>query len=366
MQTVGETLGLRVLKESAPHEALASATHVGVELELEGVDYETRENAPDEVINDWSIEEDGSLRDNGVEFITRGGKSGVDLHRSLTTLCDYLKTIHFEANDRCSTHFHINMGDATSEQLIKMYLLYAACEPLLFEAGGSYRRSSNFCVPVSESMAFSRTLLMKLGLQGISRDCAPFASKYSALNVLPSLPGPRPYGTVEFRGAGPLTTVEGMLKVINPLLSLKKYAMEFEGSKEDMLDAVSSGALSLVFPDAEWDGDDLGDAMVNAWILCKAADQGARIISQARARRLRPPHFDESEDLVLEEMVSEGGQVEEVSPAGEPSTGSRPQVRSAGQYGQGVPIFPSFQFAVEAAVSWEQFATSRSQTQTPN
>jgi hypothetical protein len=115
----------------------------GVELEIESA-------RPDWTVAGFEVKADGSLRDNGFEYITEPmtfsnlayglqqffKKSGVDDHNY---------------SERCSTHVHTNVQDLTWDQLATICLLYQIMEQLLFAYVGNDRDKNIFCVPWSET-----------------------------------------------------------------------------------------------------------------------------------------------------------------------------------------------------------------------
>ena len=152
MQNIGEQLGYGALEDFRPHPALITTDAVGVELELEGFTNGDIEIARSHLNPLWTITSDGSLRNGGVEFITTGGKGGETLHQAYERITTCLREcVNYDASWRCSTHMHINMLDFTVNQAARFMLVYAACEPVLFELAGNLRRSSNFCTPLARS-----------------------------------------------------------------------------------------------------------------------------------------------------------------------------------------------------------------------
>ncbi len=155
----------------------------GVELEIEDVrDIEGNIS--------WQIEADGSLRNNGREFISppldRAGlvKGFKNIHASL---------VHSAKNpspfsERTSIHVHVNCLDLTQQQTRSIILWYALFEPIFFAMVAPHRRNNIHCVGLDQTVVsehYRRTLPIFVSKW----------NKYAALNVLPL----KPQGTIEFR-----------------------------------------------------------------------------------------------------------------------------------------------------------------------
>lgn len=296
MQTVSSQLGQPQLETFTPHAELVSADALGIELELEGFSGDSMDQTSRLVRPLWSIIGDGSLRNGGVEFITQGGFGGEKLVRAIDKLQTTLERVNYDASWRCSTHMHINMLDFTVNQVARFILVYAACEPVLFEFCGAYRKSSNFCTPLGDSLPFHRKIMSRMYDDAISRRSPQqVANKYVALNVLPLFPDQRgrALGTVEFRGGRPLVSREDMILQANLLLSIKQYVREFNGDEEAMLTELGNGVQNTVYANGVAAGisanpEALELALVNAWALLKSYQQGrAQGIQEARLQAER-------------------------------------------------------------------------------
>lgn len=285
MQSVGEQLGIGNLQNFRPHAALVSADAVGVELELEGFNARSVEEAQSHLHPLWTTTQDGSLRNGGVELITNGGLGGEQLHAAFERVASLLERINYDASWRCSTHMHINMRDFTVNQVVRFMLVYAACEPVLFSHCGKFRYSSNFCVPIADSLPFHKKLISRLYDNVVkSRAAAQHTVKYTAMNFQPLFGDGRnrpALGTVEFRGGRPITTVPEFTLQANLLLSIKQYVRDFKGSEDEMLTALNEGVLNTVYANgcaAELtvDTSELDEALVHAWMLLKSYQKGMK------------------------------------------------------------------------------------------
>lgn len=137
---------------------LKSPNHpaLGIEIEVENG------GNVDHKLKWWHITEDGSLRNEGREFVSKGPVPFDD--RELPIL-EYLEAIapqaktRWQHNYRTSIHVHINVAPLTREQFSRLLKLYMLVEGTFFRLGGEWRRTSPYCVPLDDApMLFSRVL----------------------------------------------------------------------------------------------------------------------------------------------------------------------------------------------------------------
>ncbi len=158
----------------------------GLELEIENT-------TPDAVVSGFRADRDGSLRNNGWEFIT----NPMTYRHQAARLTDFFATNDFtEINysERCSVHVHTNCRNLTLNQIATIVLIYQVVEKLLFQFVGEDRESNIFCVPLSET-----TITHKIIDRIAQNDTDVFRDwhKYTALNLLPLLSSEQ--GTIEWR-----------------------------------------------------------------------------------------------------------------------------------------------------------------------
>lgn len=292
MQNVGQQLGIGNLEDFRPHPALVSPDALGVELELEGFTARSIEDAQRHLHPLWTTTQDGSLRNGGVELITNGGLGGEQLHAAFERVSFLLERINYDASWRCSTHMHINMRDFTVNQVVRFMLVYAACEPVLFAHCGKFRYSSNFCVPIADSLPFHKKLISRLYDNAVAtRAAAQHTVKYTAMNFQPLFGDGRTrpaLGTVEFRGGRPMTTTAEFVLQANLLLSIKQFVRESTDKEGDMLTRLNEGVLNTVYANgcaAELtvDASELDEALVHSWMLLKAYQKGMKVPQKAPA-----------------------------------------------------------------------------------
>ena len=201
-------------------------TFIGIEVEVEGLD---EGNFPD-MRPFWAIRGDGSLRNNGMEFVSTPmrGKSLIVALKELEKVLKERYPNH-DFSDRTSVHVHINVRTMLCETFINFLLLYCVFESVLykyvFDSCGKKRDTNIFCVPLQEtghSLCLDDAIRIfekgdnKTSLVRLSQTW----KKYSGLNLIPI----RSFGTTEFRHLGGISSTEKILGWINLLLSMKIYA----------------------------------------------------------------------------------------------------------------------------------------------
>lgn len=225
---------------------------VGLELEIENVPRFSREMRDQFLEPYWDIKEEGSLRNNGREFVLRTPLFGEDLHASIMQLTNMIAQTKknsrnaFQKSPRTSFHVHVDMSDVErSDQLFSFLALYLALERPLFKYFGDSREGNIFCLPLYRSPHAVETYRAFLAddpreansiLQHGRRERMPRRNrnrarlidnphsidKYSALNIRPLTS----LGSVEFRHAPALTTTEEIVDWVNIILAIKKAGLE--------------------------------------------------------------------------------------------------------------------------------------------
>jgi Putative amidoligase enzyme len=199
----------------------------GIECEIESI----RDCAP----ISWQITEDGSLRNNGREFISPPV--------SLSTAVEGFKTLHESLSvrkreekfsDRTSIHVHVNCQNLDEDVVRNIIHMYALYEEFFFSMCSPDRRHNIHCVPLTETHLPS---IYRMSLVNMTERW----HKYTALNIKPLAK----YGTLEFRhmqGHEDGTLFEEWLQILNNLFQLAS-------SKEGLIskDTISNTNLDLWF-----------------------------------------------------------------------------------------------------------------------
>lgn len=163
---------------------------VGVEIEVEKV--------PEDVmphLDWWEAKRDGSLRNEGIEFVSSFGMRVGHLSEPLQKLCKIMNASRasigtFEFSERTSVHVHLDVRKLGPEEIKSLLLVYTIFEDSLFKFAGEHRKNNIFCVPVRY-----------LAMSDLCYDGVRWGNflhnwkKYCALNLLRVTD----FGTVEFR-----------------------------------------------------------------------------------------------------------------------------------------------------------------------
>lgn len=198
MSTIVKLLGMRDVLDNPttlvkPTSDLATKglgiedTICGIELEIEyadGLDYSKQH---------FRRDTDGSLRNNGYEFISHP----LRLDTLLSALKGFIENNEGQFtpecySDRTSTHVHVNVQSCTLDNIKSLVLYYSLVENVLFKYVGNYRQENIYCVPLNETLILQN---ISDTVNKITRNGARAWQKYTALNLIPIIT----YGTVEFR-----------------------------------------------------------------------------------------------------------------------------------------------------------------------
>ena len=185
-------------------------TYLGIEVEIENIQRWASDYSPY-----WRMIEDGSLRNNGREFITPPIRA-YRVENALTCLFTQQLNPDIDFSERTSIHVHMNIRTLNLSQLRSLVLAYILLEKTLFTWVGPSRKDNIFCVPITDTMFGTR--LKKL----INLKVLQIAwSKYTALNLQPIYEK----GTIEFRHMYGTKDIPTIIQWINFILCLKKFAL---------------------------------------------------------------------------------------------------------------------------------------------
>jgi len=197
----------------------------GVELEIENISFSKEDACVPGIM--WH--EDGSLRNNGCEYVTKP----MDYQSLGSVLTNFFNTNKFTANnysERCSVHVHCNIGDMPLDQIQTLLIVYSVFERVLFEWIGDERKNNIFCVPLYET-----NLTQKLFSGGsMNHEITKLRNwqKYTALNMLPMFT----QSTVEFRHMAGEHDVTRIMTWCALLGQMFKYAKTVP--QQDVLDRI--------------------------------------------------------------------------------------------------------------------------------
>lgn len=181
--------------------------------ELVGIEVEVENQAHRRVTNPvWTRTEDGSLRNSGIEFISRPIRA-CHAPAALKHLFvgDFDEEYCF--SPRTSVHVHLNMQDVDSAKVIDFIMVYSLFERCIYRFVGRGRWRNIYCTPITET-----SLLQNLATHGIS---SPW-EKYTGLNILPL----REHGTIEFRHMHGTFDTKKLCVWIDLITRLKAYVLK--------------------------------------------------------------------------------------------------------------------------------------------
>ena len=221
---------IRELEEKLPGPYTNAATRLGIEVEVENIRLDRANGVP----LPWIVKGDGSLRNNGAEFIS-APILPQDVSLSIASLYGFMKAAGMKPDFswRTSTHVHMEANQLSVREFKNFLLLYLIFEDSLFQFARPGRRETNiFCTPLSRTdYRILRSILR-------AEDDASFVNtmvdlprrilKYSALN-LSHIFG---YGTVEFRHLGGEKSPEKVCIWLQLLLRLFEAASRL--TREDI------------------------------------------------------------------------------------------------------------------------------------
>jgi len=186
-----------------------SLQFLGLECEIEAVeDHGTADRLG------WNVTTDGSLRNNGFEYISRPVtvSAASDMFRRLHGTIKLRDSDPF--SQRTSIHVHANCANMEIKQVRTAILLYALFEEAFFLMCSQERRDNIHCTPLTE------TYLPSIYNSSLNNMIARW-HKYTALNIKPLTK----QGTIEFRhmqGHNDVKLLDEWLTIIQNLLTVAK------------------------------------------------------------------------------------------------------------------------------------------------
>lgn len=231
-----EIFGMDAAKNNCtPSPLFRSMCLVGIEHELENSSSEDMDWSSDY----WKAESDGSLRMRGIEYVLKAPLAGVELQHAINTLSRYVRRSDMQANERTSTHLHIDARDMNVKQLVTFFVVYTTFERAIFSLCDQSRMDNNFCVPTYKSGGvIGRVRAVNNDPDSVSRmqELASSDYRYAAMNMAAL----QRFGSLEFRMRETLVDDDQLIDWINIFLSIKDFAMMHGNSPvEDVIARLS-------------------------------------------------------------------------------------------------------------------------------
>lgn len=189
----------------ARNEAKVSPDLEGYGLEVEAERYHPDNWTPDAkaLKKFWKLDKDGSLRNNGVEFISAGAIDAGSVPDAISALYRTTRT-KWQPSVRTGIHVHANCLGRSMADLRKIAAYYAFAEPVLFDLAGANREENIYCVPWYRAPEEAEAVLAAIQyIEGDNNNLGAVRAmwaescKYSAMYFGPLAT----YGTIEFRHA---------------------------------------------------------------------------------------------------------------------------------------------------------------------
>jgi hypothetical protein len=216
--SLSEVIGFKKEVRSAPIDPNLPLQdeYIGVEVEVEGAAYISVSQTY------WKTVRDGSLRDEGKEFVFKEPLFNGDIGAALDELQEAFDQHAPRLSDRCSVHVHINVSNMSTVQLHRMLLLYLIFERTIVRYH-SDREDNIFAVPFYKAPFYVHQIdaLYREDYDDIA-DLFSNMNKYQALNLRTV----REYGSLEFRHMGGTADTQAIYEWIKIIMMLKKYVME--------------------------------------------------------------------------------------------------------------------------------------------
>lgn len=229
---IANIFGHQVGRAFEPHPQVQGVIGCGVEIELENIANVNQFNS-----DYWVVTTDGSLRNNGREFIFNGPRGGAELFMACVELDSFLAKQNPDANWRCSAHVHLDMRWATVDQLKKTIVADIIYEKFLFRMSGMERYRNNFCAAFGFAQDQINILASHWNAtdENFVRGLAMSWDKYSALNLKPL----STFGSIEFRSSSAEWRKGKLVRLCNRFLGLVEYATSFQGTVEEMINELA-------------------------------------------------------------------------------------------------------------------------------
>lgn len=216
--TIGKTPDVRMFSPS--NQLVLPNCYIGVEAELERVGNVSLDGL-------WHTKSDGSLHDNGLEYVFSQPLFGNDIINALDQLESAFTSSPPSISNDTSLHIHVDIRDLSWEQLWKFIMLYIIYEQVLFNYCSPDRENNIFCLSTKRAKriitTYSRLLdIIKNEAYSDSMYLLNEVGRYGGINIAAITH----FGSLEFRGHKGEWQKEPILRWINILMCLKKAAMD--------------------------------------------------------------------------------------------------------------------------------------------
>jgi len=218
---------------------------VGMEYEWENVQnfsFLGTDALGTEFRNYFTCHADGSLRGSSAEYVFRKPFMGSHVINAIDVMDQVAKAKGFQGSYRTSLHVHLDMLDTEFPETVeRLGAVYCLVEPALYDFIGDERSLCNYCVPwyihpQHIEQYFRSMSVFKMFPEAPTKVARSLKEakqyKYAGLNFF-SLGD---YGTIEFRHASVDMPKNKIVKWVNLLMRLKKWAVTHTLSVRDIIE----------------------------------------------------------------------------------------------------------------------------------
>lgn len=257
---------------------------MGIELEYEGV-HNGRSDVPDL----WTAIEDGSLRNNGIEYVFSEPLYGTGIRDALDSMQEHVDNISPNVGSRTSVHVHLNVSDMDVDQLMTLIILYLIFEKAIVSYHGGMREDNIFCVPYYKAPDALVNLIRlfqhpeETSSSDVNYLLSSFA-KYYGLNIGAVVQ----HGSLEFRHMAGCTDMAKVKEWVCIVQQLKLTALRTGSNYMELINNMS-GNSSFITSEVFGDFADTLNPHVNIPNLM----HGARIAQ----KMVNGHHLEESTNL---------------------------------------------------------------------
>lgn len=208
----------QILKNNAP-----VVGDFGIEIEVEGA------RLLDINTEIWRTEHDGSLRNGGKEYVFTRPLPRDKVKKALGVLAMRLKNAELVFSSRTSVHVHMNMTEATHEDIINTIYTYLLLEEPLVTYCGRSRKGNRFCLRLQDAEGMLEILSNVFGgnitsFLNVERD----SLRYASINI----EALQKYGSLEFRAMRGTLDVDTIDKWVEALSRIKTFAKSVKSPAE--------------------------------------------------------------------------------------------------------------------------------------
>lgn len=215
---------------------LPEGLEVGIEVEVES------EKRADPLFSKfWKTEGDGSLRQNGYEYVLNRPVKRGQVRDALYELDKHIKPYKPIDSFNAGVHVHINVQELSLTQIINMICISACLEDVLLEFCGEKRKGNLFCLRFGDAEGVLEMLEAAVTTDNYlilySDDI-----RYSFLNMKALIE----YGSLEYRCMRSDGDILALLTWVDMLLSIKDAAIGYENPMKILEEISFGGAESFL------------------------------------------------------------------------------------------------------------------------